>query len=247
MVLQAALGAKGPEFTGKEFGWVGAPSDGIPSCTIMGFTGFKTWQEVVASGKEIKMGATAVGSTTGDLPLILRAATPAKIKLVEGYDGTAEIRRAMLAKEVDGMCWGWESASTTGKAMLEASGDDQLIPVLIEGKHDSPHLKDVEQLTSAIKDPDHLSAYNAWLGPYEFQRPIMLPPKTPEHIVAAWREAFNKTMQDKEFLEEVKKADLYLKPVNGEQVDKSVEKVWSITPKAKEFLEKTITAGAASK
>lgn len=59
------------------------------------------------------MGATAVGSTTGDLLLILQATTPAKFRLVEGYDGTAEIRRALQARELDAACWGWESASTT--------------------------------------------------------------------------------------------------------------------------------------
>jgi hypothetical protein len=209
----------------------------------MGFTGVRTWQDVVSSGKEFKIGATRVGSTTGDLPLILADATPAKLKLVDGYDGTSEIRRAMQGGEIDAACWGWESMVVTGKAMLEAEGNEKLIPVLVQGPADDPLLKDAVSITSILKDPDDLSAFRAWMGPYEFQRPIALPPGTSPEVLQAWRDAFDQTMKDAEFLNDTKQAKLYLNPVSGEQIDKIVAEVWSISPKAKQSLQFLMVGG----
>jgi tripartite-type tricarboxylate transporter receptor subunit TctC len=68
----------------------------------------------------------------------------------------------------------------------------------------------------------------------------MLPPNTAAPILATWREAFNKTMQDKGFLAEAQKAKLYVQPVTGNEIEKSVAKIQAITPRAKEFLQETI-------
>jgi tripartite-type tricarboxylate transporter receptor subunit TctC len=237
MILQAALGSKATQFTGKDFRWIGAPSTGKPACVFMAASGVRSWQDVVSSGKEFKIGATRVGSTTGDLPRILDRATPANFKMVEGYDGTAEIRRALQAREVDGACWGWESITVTAKAMLDAEGDDKLIPMVIQGKSDDPWSKDVPPVSAVIADPDDLSAFLAWMGPYEFERPLALPPGTPDPIVAVWRDAYQKTLQDPEFLADAGRAKLLIEPVSGEEVDQAVDRIWSISPKAKESLQ----------
>jgi tripartite-type tricarboxylate transporter receptor subunit TctC len=237
MVLQAALGSKSTQFTGKEFGWIGAPSDGIPACAFMGFTGVRTWQDVVASGKEFRIGSTQVGATTGDLPRILADATPAKFRIVDGYDGTAEIRRAMQAREVDGGCWGWESMIVTAKAMLDAEGDEKLNPVLIGGKVDDPRAASATQINSILTDPDDLSAFEAWLAPYRFQRPLALPPGASPEMLKAWRDAFQQTMQDPAFVADMDQAKLYLRPVSGEEIDRAVAEISNISPKAKQSLQ----------
>ncbi len=66
-----ALGQRNIQFKADKFGWVGAPVKGFPACAIMGHTGLKTWEEIVKSGKRIKMGATGPGGTLHDLPKIL--------------------------------------------------------------------------------------------------------------------------------------------------------------------------------
>jgi hypothetical protein len=243
MVLQAALGAKGPQFTGEEFEWVGAPSTGKPACAFVAGTGIKTWQDVLTSGKELRMGATTIGSTTGDLPRVLHTIFGANFRMVEGYDGTSNIRLAMEAGEADGACWGWESMSVTAKAMLEASGDKKLVPVLVEGPVTDKLVSDVPQISSLIKDPDHLAMFKAWMGPYRFERPLALPPGTPKPYVDALRKAFNETMKDPEFLAEAEKAKLFLEPVTGEEIVKAVADIRAISPKAKEGLQFLVTQG----
>ncbi|HSE86691.1 MAG TPA: hypothetical protein VLJ79_10750 [Candidatus Binatia bacterium] len=70
-VLSQALGDPNVRFDARKFGWIGAPSKGVPVCLIMGFSGPKTFDEILKSAKPIKMGGTAPGSHSIDLPLML--------------------------------------------------------------------------------------------------------------------------------------------------------------------------------
>ena len=105
-VLYQALGDKAVRLDARKLGWIGAPIKGSPACSIMGFTGLKTMDDVVKSGKSLKMGATRAGSTYNDLPKILNQTIGTKFDVITGYKGTSQITVAMRAKELDGGCWG---------------------------------------------------------------------------------------------------------------------------------------------
>jgi hypothetical protein len=147
----------------------------------------------------------------------------------------------MRRKEIDGGCWGWESARTTARALLDATGDEKLIPFLIHSREPDPEVKDLPLIPEVIKGKDNLSAYRTWAGTYEFQRPFMLPPKTPKERLQILRKGFADTMKDPEFIAETKKSKLEITYVSGEEVDKYVDQVLSITPKAKELLDFLVT------
>jgi hypothetical protein len=69
LVLRQALGDNAVRLDGRKLGWIGSPTKGTPVCGIMAHTGLKTLDDVVASNREIKMGATGPGSTYEDLPM----------------------------------------------------------------------------------------------------------------------------------------------------------------------------------
>ncbi len=240
-VLRQALGDKAVRFDGRKFGWVGAPTKGTPSCSIMGHTGLKSLKEVLAANRELKMGSTGPGSTYDDLPQLLNRTVGTKFKVISGYEGTSTILVAMRRKEVDGGCWGWESARTTARPMLEAKGDDKLIPFLIHRREPDPEVKDLPLIPEVIKGEDNLSAYRTWVGTYEFQRPFSVPPGTPKERLQLLRKGFADTMKDPEFIAEAEKSKLDVTYVSGEEIDKHVDKVLSITPKAKEMLDFLMT------
>jgi tripartite-type tricarboxylate transporter receptor subunit TctC len=133
IVLRQALRDRGVRLDASKVGWIGAPSVGLPTCAIMGFTGLKTLDDVIGTKKRLKMGATRAGSTTDDLPRILNLTIGTKFDVISGYTGTSRIRLAMQKRELEGACWGWESMSVTGKAMLEGTGKDKLIPFVTHG------------------------------------------------------------------------------------------------------------------
>ena len=65
----------------------------------------------------------------------------------------------------------------------------------------------------------------------------MVPPGTPKERLQLLRKGFADTMKDPEFVAETKKSKLQITYVSGEEVDKYVDKVLSITPRAKELLD----------
>jgi tripartite-type tricarboxylate transporter receptor subunit TctC len=241
-VLRQALGDKAVRLDGRKLGWIGAPTKGTPVCGIMAFTGLKTLDDVLAANREIKVGAVGPGSTYDDLPKILNLTLGTKFKVVSGYEGTGTILVAMRRKEVEGGCPTWESMRTTYRSMLDAKGDERIIPFLIHSRSDDPEVKDLPLIPDVIKkDPDKLAAYKTWGGSYEFQRPFSLPPGTPKERVQLLRKAFADTMKDPEFMAEAKKVKLQVTYVSGEQIEKYVEDMLSITPKAKELLSFLLT------
>lgn len=235
-ILRQALGDKAVRFDARKLGWIGAPTKGTPFCSIMAHTGLKSLKDVVAANREIKMGSTGPGSTYDDLPQILNRTIGTKFKVISGYEGTSTILVAMRRKEVDGGCWTWESARTTARPMLDAKGDEKLIPFLIHSREPDPEVKDLPLVPEVIKGQDNISAYQTWSGTYEFQRPFSVPPGTPKERLQLLRKAFADTMKDREFIAEAEKSKLETTYVSGEEVDKYVDKVLSVTPKAKELL-----------
>jgi tripartite-type tricarboxylate transporter receptor subunit TctC len=236
-VLRQALGDKAVRFDGRKLGWIGAPTKGTPFCSIMAHTGLKSLKDVVAANREIKMGSTGPGSTYDDLPQILDRTLGTKFKVISGYEGTGPILVAMRRKEIDGGCWTWESARTTARPMLDAKGDDKLIPFVIHSREPDPEVKDLPLIPEVIKGEDNLSAYRTWAGTYEFQRPFSVPPGTPKERLQLLRKAFAATMKDPEFIAEAEKSKLEVTYVSAEEIDKHVNTVLSITPKARELLD----------
>jgi len=235
-VLRQALGDKAVRLDARKLGWIGAPTKGTPYCAIMAHTGLKSLKDIVAANRELKMGATGPGSTYDDMPQILNRTIGTKFKVISGYEGTGTILVAMRRKEVDGGCWTWESARTTARPMLDAKGDDRLIPFAIHSRYPDPEVKDIPIIPELIKDKDNLSAYRTWSGTYEFQRPFSVPPGTPKERLQLLRKAFADTMKDPEFLADAKKSKFDETYVSGEEIEKYVTEVLAVTPKAKELL-----------
>ena len=242
LILRQALGDKAVRLDGRKLGWIGSPTKGTPVCAIMAHLGLQTLDDVVASNREIKMGATGPGSTYEDLPMMLNLTLGTKFKVISGYEGTGTILVAMRRKEVDGGCWTWESMRTTARPMLEAKGDERLIPYLIHRRWEEPEVKNLPLIPDVLKkDPDKLTAYKTWVATYEFQRPYSVPPATPKERVQLLRKAFADTLKDPEFLAEAKKVKLEVTHTSGEEIEKYVEEMLSITPKAKELLSFLLT------
>ncbi len=235
-VLRQALGDRSVKFKGDKFGWIGAPSKGSLTCAIMGFTGLKTLKDVFNSKKPIKMGGTTVG-TTVDIPRILNLTLGTKFRVIPGYGGTRAIPVAMQRREVDGACWGWESMRVVAKAVLDAKGDDKLIPFLTHGNPQDPQVKDLPRLTEVIKGKEDRAIVNTYLQHFNFQRPLMLPPGTPKERLSILRKAFKATLKDPKFLAQAKKSKLIINYVSGKEIDKFVDEMLSISPKAKERLQ----------
>jgi len=237
LVIRQALGDRSVKFEADKFGWIGGPHKGIPTCAIMGFTGLKTLKDVLSSKKPIKMGGTISGGSPSELPRILNLTLGTRFDVIPGYGGTSTIRAAMQKREVDGLCVGWESMRTTARSMLDASGDDKLIPFVTYGDAGDPEVKNLPRLNEVIKGKENLAILNAYLQKYNFQRPLTLPPGTPKERLSILRKAFKATLEDPKFLADARKSKLIINYVSGEEIEKFVDQILAISPKTKKSLQ----------
>jgi tripartite-type tricarboxylate transporter receptor subunit TctC len=237
MITQEALGSRGVRFDGRKFGWIGAPVKGFPSCMIMGFTGLKTLDEVIKASPKLKFAGTRAGASGVDLPNIMNELMGAKIKVISGYKGTSDTRLALRKREADGLCSGWESMRVTARAMLDAKGEDELIPFVIHGKMEDPEVKDLPQFTEVIKGDENKKAFRTWANQYDFQRPLAVPPNTPKERLETLRSALQKTLTDPEFLSEAKKSKMLIDNVTGTEVEQTVDEILSVSPQIKKKLQ----------
>jgi len=96
IVMEQVMGARAMKFDVQKFQWIGAPTVGMPTCVIMGFTGLKTLEDVLNSKKQLNFGAA--GSSTREQPRILRDFMGAPVKPVLGsVPTTVKISPAVIA------------------------------------------------------------------------------------------------------------------------------------------------------
>ncbi len=238
LVMEQVMGEKAMKFDIQKFHWIGAPSVGMPACVIMGFTGLKTLDDIMKSKKKLNFGAA--GSSTREQARILRDFVRAPIKPVLGYGGTAGIRAALERREVDGACWQWVSMKITARHMLDAKGDDKMIPFLMQGKSPDPEVKDLPQYMDIIEGKENRAAFRAWMGQYLLYRPFALPPKTPKDRVNTLRKAFRDTLKDPKFLALARKTKMDIKHVSGPEIEKNINVILSTSPSAKAKLKTII-------
>ena len=236
LVLQNALGDPRIRIDFRKLGWVGAPSVGVPVCMVMGFTGLKTLDDVLKSKKPLKAGATRAGSAGYDMPLILNKTLGTNFEVVSGFTGTATTRVALQKCEINAFCSQWESMRVTARAMLDAPGDDKLIPFIISERWEDSEVKNLPLFKDAIKDPKKYAIFRAWASQMDFQRPLTVAPGTPKERLAILRKGLAETLKDPELLAEAKNSKLVITPVSGEKTEKLVDEILSMLPEAKTSL-----------
>lgn len=237
LIVQHALGDPRIPLDFRKFGWIGAPSVGAPMCMVMGFTGLKTLNDVLKYDKPLRVGATRAGSTGHDLPLIMNKTLGTRFEVITGYTGTATTRVALQKRELNAFCSQWESMRVTARSMLDAPGDEKLIPFIIHDRiWEDPEVKNIPTFKEAIKDSKRYAIYESWAFQMEFQRAFALPPGTPQDRMAILRKGFLETLKDPELLKEAEKSKLVVTPVSGEKVDKLVAAILNMPPEAKESL-----------
>ena len=173
LVVQNALGDPRIKIDFRKLGWIGTPSIGVPVCMVMGFTGLKTVEDVIQAKQPLKAGATRAGSTGHDLPLILNKTLGTNIQVISGFTGTATTRVALQKREINTFCSQWESMRVTARSMLDAKGEDKLIPFVISERWQDPEVKDLPLFKEVIKDKKKYAVYRAWEAQQRYGNDVM--------------------------------------------------------------------------
>jgi tripartite-type tricarboxylate transporter receptor subunit TctC len=239
LFVQQLLGRAGVEFDARKFEYVGTPVPDKPVCALTKASGITSAEKWFAAKAPVKLGGTAPGSNTDDIPKILKAALGLPIQLVTGYKGTSDIRLAAESGELAGGCWGWDSIRATWRKGIE-SGEAVVVLQTLPKPH--PELPKVPLAINYAKTQEARQLIQAGIHDVsDVIRPYVLPPGTPKDRVQIMRKAFMDTMKDREFLADAEKSKLDIEPMSGEELEKTVLGLFKLSPsligKLKEALE----------
>jgi hypothetical protein len=124
----------------------------------------------------------------------------------------------------------------TARSMLDAKGEDKLIPFVISERWEDPEVQNLPLFKEVIKDKKKYAVYRAWEAQMDFQRPLTVPPGTPKERLEILRTGLAATLKDPELLAEAKKSKLVVTPVSGEKTEKLVDEILSMPADVKESL-----------
>jgi tripartite-type tricarboxylate transporter receptor subunit TctC len=228
LILQQIMGAKGIEFDGKRFEFIGAPASDHHVCTLSKASGITSMERWFASKEPVKFGGVGPGGGASDNARTLHAALGLPIRVIDGYKGTSDIRLAVESGELAGACFAWESFKTTWRKGFE-TGDLNVIVQAMPKKH--PELPNVPLANDYVKSEEGRRLLKH--GVYDtavITRPYFVAPATPKSRVQLLRKAFLDTLNDPGFLAEAKKANLDIQHVSGEEIEGVVQGLFKIEP-----------------
>ena len=241
LILQQAIGNPSAQFDGRKFGYLGVPVADSGVCALTKASGIKTVDEWFAAKEPIKLGGTAPGSTTDDVPKIIAAAINLPIRLISGYKGTANIRLAAESGEIAGGCWAWESIKPTWQKGI-AAGDVNIVLQTMTESH--PELKHVPLAVNYAKTDEAKELLEIVNGPYgQLARPYTVPPGVPADRLAILQKAFMATMKDPQFLSDAKEAKLEIQAMDGPTAAKRFARIYELKPELKNTLKGIVLAG----
>ena len=225
-VLEPLFGKKG-KYDPLTFNYVGSANAITLTCITSVKSGFLKYEDL--QKRQIIMGATQRGSPIHDFTSILYNLAGAKVKLVKGYKGSKEITHAVETGEIQGICgYGYSSLMSAKSYWVR----DKIVKIILQASLNPNKAMDkmgVPTVWDYIKKPADRELVENFMAQMVFGRPYVMPPGAPAGRVQIIRAAFNKTMKDKAFLAEAKKVRLSIEPATGEEVQKLVTKMYSMS------------------
>jgi tripartite-type tricarboxylate transporter receptor subunit TctC len=225
--LEPLLGNSNAKFDARRFGWIGNANVEYTTCIAWHTARVKTLAD--AFTHELVVAGTGAEATAVIFPKAVNKLLGTKIKIVPGYPGSTEILLAMERGEVEGFCAiGWTFVKLRKGDWLRDKKINVLFQMALK-KH--PDIPDVPFIPDLAKTPEDRQVFEFLFTPQEFGRAFFAPPDVPPARLAALRQAFERTLKDRQFLEDADKAGLEIQYVAGDEVQKLIEHVYA-TPKA---------------
>jgi tripartite-type tricarboxylate transporter receptor subunit TctC len=214
--------ASAAKFDATKFTWIGNLGNEISVCLATQRTGVKTFKDFIS--RPLSVAATATNADTGVYPLLLNNMFGAKLKLVTGYQGGADMTLALERGEVDGRC-GWSLAGIK-IARPTWLKDGQAHIVLQLGLHGSPELGAAPLIMDLAQNEQQRRILTLVMSRQELAYPFAAPPDLPDDRATALRIAFDRTMKDPDFLDEAGKSGLDVAGMSGAEAARLMKEVY---------------------
>jgi tripartite-type tricarboxylate transporter receptor subunit TctC len=234
------------QFDPRKFSWLGSSSNFSDDAYVMIVrtdAPVKSIEDARRPGSPaLLLGGTADGATGGDVPRILQDALGLRIKLVLGYRDTAAIFLAMERGEVSGRMTDLSAIQSIRPDWLKRdSGFHLLVQFGRLTRH--PDYPDVPTARELALTPSGRALIEFAETPLlTMARPFAAPPGVPQERIRALQTAFLAAHRDRQYLDEAAKLGVYISPVSGEDMVRSIEKMARASPELFEQVRKVLAA-----
>ncbi len=214
--MDPLFGVKEAKFDGRKFSWIGSMGKLQNVCATWHASPIKTIQE--AQSREVVVGASGTTSNSSIMPRIANEVLGTKFRVINGYDPSSGLNKALESGEVEGICGlGWSTLTASRPDWVR----DNRLNVLVQfGFEKLPDLPNVPSALDLVTSAEKRAILELILVRQETGRPILGPPDVPADRLAILRRAFDATMKDQEFLTEAKKLQLDIDPLDAAAIEK---------------------------
>ncbi len=227
-ILTAQLTSPGAaSFEATRLSWIGS----ITTDPYVGYVWHTAPVKTLADTRttEVVMGGVSVGTASTDYGILARDLFGLKLKLVNGYKSSNDVKLAMERGEVQGaFANGWSSLRSAEPDWIR---DGKIRIIVQHGFKPLPELPDVPLFTSLAQTDADREALVFMLARQEAAKPYFAPPEIPVGRLAILRRAFDATVHDPRFLSLAAEANVTVEgPMTGDELSALVAKVAQTPP-----------------
>jgi tripartite-type tricarboxylate transporter receptor subunit TctC len=226
MAMEPLIGGTNVAFDSTKLTWLGSGTNETSVFVIWHTAPVKTWNDIIT--KPFTVGGEGSGSDPDIYAALLKNAFGAKLKLISGYPGTAELAIAMERGEIDSRAsWSWTSLKTLKPNWIAEKKVNLPVQLNLTKGAD---LQDVPLITEFATNDKQRQMLKLILSRQEMARPYAAPPGIPDDRKAALRKAFDDAWGDPELVAEMKARGQEVNPVSGAALDALIAELYA-TPK----------------
>ncbi len=237
VAFEPVFGNAKAQYEPAKLNWIGNMEDSVGTCGVTKASGVARFEDLL--NKEVVFGATGATGPLGTFAQAVRNLVGAKLKVVYGYKGSAEVKLAMNRGEVHGICglplstiksfWGDEYRSGDFKPVIQLSGKPH------------PELKGLPDINTYARTDEDKQVFGLIFGAQALGRVYVSPPGQPEVRTRALRDALAATMKDRKFLDDAAKAKIDIDPMSGEEVTSLIARLSAVPPAVVDRARKAVS------
>ncbi len=223
IMLDHQLGDKRGKYEAAKFSYIGNMERSVATCVVTATSGVSSLDDLMR--RETIFGGVSRAGALSQGTLALIHLLGAKIKLVEGYKGSANLRLAMQRGEIDGMCG---IPVSTLKKQWRSDMEAGAFKVIVQlNEKPRPELGGAAMLASFARSDEDRQVFDLIFGALVLGRMYLAPPYIPPPRLAALRAAFDAAIKDPEFLADAAKSQMEITPQSGAEVQSLIERFTS--------------------
>jgi tripartite-type tricarboxylate transporter receptor subunit TctC len=235
MALVALLGGDpNVQFDPRQFTWLGSSSSYANDAYLLMLRKDAPVKSIADArrpgGPPMVLGGTAEGSTSDDVPILLRDLLGLHIRLVNGYRDSGVLFLAIDQNEVEGRTVGLSAVRSAHRQWL-APGSNMRVLLQFARATRLTDFPDVPTAEELAPDPRSRALIKLAELPYLLSRPFAAPPGLPPARAKALQEAFLAVHKDRGYLADAAKLDVDVSPIDGAEALRAIDRM-SATPLA---------------